>query len=284
MRWLIGLDLTSRSRGPLEFASWLHACATTPQGFVGVHVIEHEHHRMLLTDLARELFERSELEMREAFARAEVTDAMEALRVVVAGSPERGLVEALTTAGGDGMIIGRAAGRSERGFVRLGRVARRLLRYLPKPVVVVAPDLMRADIGRGPILLATDLTAASVPAARFARDFAASVGRELVLVHVDLDAEPILPGEATAVGACAPLRAPQIVDDWAIEVGLGTLRTHFTGGRLVENLLRLAALEDAALFVCGSRGLDLLDRVFLTSTGSDLARLSDRPVVVVPSK
>ena len=97
--------------------------------------------------------------------------------------PVLGLLLALMIgAAASGLVIGRAAERGSRAVVRLGRVARRVLRRLPCPVVVVPPDL--SAVADGPILLATDLDVASASAVTFARDLAARHGRELKVVHV----------------------------------------------------------------------------------------------------
>jgi nucleotide-binding universal stress UspA family protein len=44
-----------------------------------------------------------------------------------------------------------------------------------------------------------------------------------------------------------------------------------------------ARAADACAIVCGSRRLAVVDRLFTASVGTDLARVSDRPVLVVPS-
>src|SRR5690606_31904612 len=73
--------------------------------------------------------------------------------------------------------------RDDHPWVRLGRVARKMLRRLPVPVVVVPPDLEKDAIGDGPVLCTIDTDAHSLAAVRFARELARAVGRELELAH-----------------------------------------------------------------------------------------------------
>ena len=103
-------------------------------------------------------------------------------RVIVheANQAEDGLAHAAE--GAAGLVIGRAARAGEESFVRLGPVARRLLRRLPGPVVVAPRDLMA--VPPGPILLATDLGDATAAALPFAQRLAARHGRPLELVHI----------------------------------------------------------------------------------------------------
>lgn len=64
-------------------------------------------------------------------------------------------------------------------MIRLGRVARRILRRLGAPVLVVPPDLRAEQIGGGPVTALTSVSADSARACRFAADLAARLGRPL---------------------------------------------------------------------------------------------------------
>lgn len=287
MRWMIGLDLDTRSRGALELAGWLAARTRKPatQEFVAVHVLDERLHHLLRTDQLEDLFSRAGQELAGAVDASTAAPSVVTRRIVSAETPERGLIDTLATDACDGLVIGRIAeGTPAPRVVRLGRVARRLLRRLPRPVVVAPPDLASASLGKGPLLLATDLDESSKPAAAFAVRLAAELGRDVTLVHVDTNytVVPTFWGDPVVVQT-PPRRIPADVDDWAKSVGLGAARTILAEGRIVENVLDIAKREDAPLIVCGSRGLNAFDRVFISSTASDLARLADRPVAVVPS-
>jgi nucleotide-binding universal stress UspA family protein len=284
MRWTIGLDLGERSRGALELASWLRSCSREPaaQEFAAVHVLDERLHSLLRTDQLNDLFARAQRELSEAIARSHLAPPV-IERIISADSPELGIESVAAATACDAVLIGRIAPHDGRQLVRLGRVARRLLRRLPKPVVVAPPDLSSTALGRGPILLATDLGPSSVPAAAFARRLAAEVQRQIVVVHVDpmVDVVPTFWGDPVVL--TLPHRVPADVDAWAQSVELGSARTRLAEGRLVENVLDIAKLEDSPLIICGSRGLGTFDRIFVSSSGLDLARLADRAVVVVPS-
>jgi nucleotide-binding universal stress UspA family protein len=286
MRWMIGLDLEPRSHGAVELAGWLRVEVQPPavQDFVAVHVLDERLHRLLRTDQLKDVFARAGQELDAFLDASNAAPAVISRRIVGAESPERGLGDLLATEPCDAVLIGRIAERDTRRLVRLGRVARRLLRRLPTPVVVVPPDLSSTTVGRGPLVLASDLGASSTAAAAFAQRLATELGRELVVVHVDAGFQviPTFWGEPVVVPA-PPRRIPADVDDWAESVGLRAGRTRLGEGSVVENVLDIAKLEDAPLIVCGSRGLDAVDRIFVSSTGMELARLADRPVAVVPS-
>jgi nucleotide-binding universal stress UspA family protein len=287
MRWMIGLDLGARSRGTLQLAEWLSNATRgdAVQQFVAVHVIDEELQRLLRTDLMEELVLRSGKELDATIDASSFAPAVIGRRIVTSGSPEHALAAILATDPCDAIVIGRIASGSERTrLVRLGRVARRLLRRLPRPVVVAPPDLTSASLGSGPLLLTTDLGDASRPAAAFAARLAADLGRDIAVVHVDAGYTtlPTFWGEPLVVPA-PPRRIPADVDDWAKSVGLGSAHTLLAEGDLVENVLDIAKRQDAPLIVCGSRGLSTFDRIFTSSAAMDLARLADRPVAVVPS-
>jgi len=283
---MIGLDLGARSRGALELAGWLRASTMPPakQEFAAVHVLDERLRRMLGKDQLNELLARADRELNEVVDRSEAAPSVTLRRIVGAESPEVGLEEYLARDDYDGLVIGRIAESGESRLVRLGGVARRLLRRLPKPVIVAPPDVSSSALGRGAILLATDLGAASTHAAAFAQRLATELGRELVVVHVDIGFEtvPTFWGEPAIIPSL-PRRVPADVDAWIQSVAIGEARTRLAEGPVLENLLDIAKLEDAPLIVCGSRGLDRFDRIFVSSAGVELARLADRPVAVVPS-
>lgn len=287
MRWMIGLDLGARSRGAVQLAEWLTANAREHvlHQFVAVHVIDEALQRLLRADLLDQLVLRSGKQLDAEIETSSFRSAVIGRRIVTAGTPERGLADTLTTDPCDAIVIGRIASGSDKArLFRLGRVARRLLRRLPRPVVVAPPDLGSNALGRGPLLLATDLGDSSKAAAAFAARLGSELARDVVVVHADagVDVLPSFLGEPIVMQR-GPRRIPADVDDWAKAAGLGGARTVLAEGDIVESMLSIAKREDAPLIVCGSRGLSTVDRIFASSTATDLARLADRPVIVVPS-
>ena len=275
--WLLGLDLGPRSHGALAFSAWLRAAADAR--VFGLHVLEAGAGR----------FAGDEGEAADA-VRTAVDERCERLglprleqvEVLMVPRAEEGLVARCEHAAG--LILGRAAPTGANTLVRLGRVARRVLRQLPGPVVVVPPEL--AEVGPGPILLATDLGPASAGAARFARSFAASVGRTLELVHVG-DAQ-----DGDMLGALDPRwqiereghRAAVLAatSAWTTEQALGDRPHRVLFGERVAEIAALAEQCHAALIVVGSRQLGVGARIFTTSTASALAGVAGCAVAVIP--
>jgi len=225
-------------------------------------------------------------DIRRLVAESGVDDPFAGFHADWAGTPEEGLALAAANPEVTGIIIGRVSGRDPPAPARLGKVARRLVRRLPVPVMVVPPDLLRTDIGKGPVVLATDLDAASIPAAEMARDLARAFGRELLVACVD---ESFYRVPAFAPDAIVPLtlverRTDEAVLAWTRARGLDSPRLQLCEGERVSTLASVAREHDAALIVCGSRRLSLGERIFASSTASELARRGDRAVLVVPAR
>jgi nucleotide-binding universal stress UspA family protein len=286
MRWIVGIDFTDRSGGALNMAAWMraHASTTAPQEFVAVHALPERLRRMMVREATVDAPGMTVDDMRRWVAESGVADPFSGLSADWAPSAEEGLTLAAANTDVTGIVIGRASGRESRGFGRLGRVARRLVRRLPAPVMVVPPDLTLDDVGKGPIVLATDLDPASIPAAETARDLARAFDRELLVVSVDetMYQVPALAPEAIVPLTSVELRTTGEVITWARARGLETAHVLLREGERVSTLLGVARERDAALIVCGSRCLSGAQRIFASSTASELARRGDRPVLVVP--
>ena len=275
--WLLGLDLGPRSHGALAFAAWLRA--TADARVVGLHVLEAGAGRFVGgADEAADAVRTAVDERCERLG----LPRLEQVEVLMVSRAEEGLAARCEHAAG--LILGRAAPTGKAALVRLGRVARRVLRQLPGPVIVVPPEL--AQVGPGPILLATDLGPASAGAARFARSFAAAVGRTLELVHVG-DAQ-----DGDMLGALDPrwqiereghraavLAAASV---WTVEQALGDRPRRVLFGERVAEIAAVAEECQAALIVVGSRQLGVGARIFTTSTASALAGVAGCAVAVIP--
>lgn len=288
-RWTLGLDLREGAEGPLVFARWLVAELVrhgTSSQLDPVHVIEQDQIGLLASAERREeVTALAEDAVLEALRRSGDETPLMGLRLVEVGEPEDVLADSASRS--EGLIIGRLAPRGRDKVFRLGGVARRLLRRLPGPTVVVPPDLTTAQIGKGPIIFACDGDDDSLGAARFATKLADSLRRELVLAHV----VPMpygwsvgyLPSDSLKqVRADLRTRGERTLERWATKHGLNGLRGFVSEGIVAEELTRLATEQDALMLIVGSRKLNAIERLFVTSVGSELAASSTAPVVVVP--
>jgi len=269
--WILGLDLGDRSRGALCFADWFAG----PEHTIAVHVVEMWSRPYIHAEpsvAVQEALQRISSELH--------VSPPTRISVLDAGSAEEGLARA--SEGAAGLIIGRAARRLEETPWALGRVARRILRRLPCPVVVVPRDL--AEVGPGPVILATALDGSSDAAVGFARDVAAKHGRELMVVHVNEarfsglidDRDPLWRR------ACEVYREDLVtaLRAWMTRHALsGPARV--VDGSVVDELQTLAVTVQAALVVVGSRRLGAAGRIFLGSTASTLAGGAACPIAVV---
>lgn len=290
MEWLVGMDLTDKGQGALGYARWL--AGVLPAGrdrFTGVHVLEENELRQLLRYHHLE-----EVESQAAGAAARVAtqagaDAVLAERRVVVGTTAEHTLEGLAhQAGVRALVIGRQARRGEKRVVRLGRVARRLLRTLPAPVVVVPPDLQPHDVGEGPVLFAASTDDDATAAAELAKQLAADLGRPLSVVHV-VPGDDYLAAEMVPAGVAGDFFRELRQDHernlvaWMRAHGLGGVPHLVSEGSVVDRLAEVAREERSPLVVVGSRGLGLGMRLFSSSVATDLAAASDVPVAVVPN-
>jgi len=286
MRWILGIDLNGRSVGALHMAAWLraHVRAEPAPEFVAVHVLDERLRLVLVPEITNGLAPAIATQMDRVAVQAEVASPLAEVRVQWGHSPEDELAQIATSAAATGLLIGRIAGTDARSLQRLGRVARRLLRRLPVPVLVAPPDLAFAAIGRGPIVLATDLGPSSVRAGRMAAELAAALGRELLITHVD---DTLFLATTAAPDGILPLasfprRAPEEIVEWARANDLPSARVQLVEGERVTRTLDVAQQVDAPLIVCGSRLLGIGERMFASSMASELSRFADRAVLTVP--
>lgn len=275
-RWVIGLDLLPESRGPLWVAAWLQA-GSPPALCVASHVVE--------GGASADSVGAARACLDGWIADAGAEGVFAATEVLVAASPERGLVDAMTAHQATGLVIGRWSRRTETSLVRLGRVARRLLRDLPGPVIVTPPDLEASQLG-GPVVLATDLAEASSTAASFAATLAARLGRPLVAVHVEVPVAGVAVDVPERDRPILRAQEERLVREraraWAREHLPPGVEVVIEAGGVADRLLAVQAAERASIVVVGSRQLSLVARVFGSSLASGLAALAPCPVAVVP--
>jgi len=280
-RWLIGLELSPRCMGALQFARFLRR--TLHARVLGVFVQELWLLGIPPGEAAEYAFRlRAEaaawLETLAAGTPGAAVDAAEILDQVDA---ETGL--ASLAGGATGVLLGRRVA-SERIWARLGRVARRLLRTLPAPVIVVPPELA-SDEFAGPVVLATDLSTRSLGAARFATSLARALGRRLICVHVGQ------PRWSAVIDYTKP-RWEELRREYR-EATMRSARAwageHCPDADLVveygepaEQLPALARGLEACLLVVGSGRPGLVDRIFTGSTASTVAAVATCAVAVVP--
>jgi nucleotide-binding universal stress UspA family protein len=285
MRWIVGLDLLELSVGALRFASWLRRRAPEERS-CGVHVLTPHPLRQSLANKTEEEFRLWVHGLaQECVDQAGVAEQLDGVVLVEGETAEEGLLAALAAERGKALIIGRKAASGAESFVRLGRVARRLLRQMPAPIVVVPPDLER-ELPPGPVVLATDLGPSAASALRFAQALAETIGRELLVVyayevHSPLQSyvNPSVWGQATLEATAA---AESSVAAYCEEHQL-SVRSLVVRGPTAHGVLETAVREKACMIVTGSRQLSLLDRIFTSSVGGDLAALASIPVAVVPA-
>lgn len=277
---MVGVDARGLSHGAVAFGRWLAGGLLNT--VYGTHVVEWvpQHTDLPKADPAEVLASAAR------FLQPLRDDTrFEELGAVAATHAEVGLAKAIEAKQANALVVGRRAPRVGSPLVRLGRTARRLLRSLPVPVVVVPPDLEAEQIGRGPVLLAVDLTESCGAAAAFAARVAATMARPLMLVHAvhPPDRGPYVPPDLWGHSMAAlHRRSARDLHAWADRHSVGAAERVLEEGPAAHVLDRVATQHDAALIVLGSRQLGGVQRLFMTSLGSELAASAMVPVAVVP--
>lgn len=279
MKWILGLDLKPDSAGAVRTAAWMSAVTQPParQRFFGVHVVPFAPRVDVRDDVVDDLVARAQRAAQDSVEAGGAREAMTKVEAVLGDEPNAHLAAACRYHGADGILIGRHAASDEEAFVRLGRVARRLIRELPAAVMVVPPNYRPETEQAGPVVAATDLSKDSIAAARFGLQIARELGAELLLAHIRRGSEYALTPEPRREDA-----SEDGFDRWIAAYGLGGARTVTQTGDVVNRMLSIAHQENASMIVCGSRHLSTIQRVLQASTGTDLARFASRPVLVVP--
>jgi nucleotide-binding universal stress UspA family protein len=286
VKWAIGLDLRREGRGALAFVRWLRE-RSAADAFTAVHVLE-------VSPVLQALRDRDEgidaIELAREAGLQELAAAglsgVEGPIVLDASAPDEGLENEIENLGADGLVIGRRGETHDNRLLRLGPIARRLLRRLPVPVVVVPPDLEVRRIGAGPIILATDLADDSLAAARFAKRVADTYGCQLVSMHVvpGSDAAAMFVPAATIQQLYEQLGLDRHKDleGWNRDAGLGEIPSIVAAGDVLARVIAVADNEHAPLVVTGSRLQSTVTRIFTASVGTTLAGYANCAVAVVP--
>lgn len=281
-KWIVGLDLSPRSRGAVSFARLL--ADRSGDALVGVHVLEEAHLQATLRYHHLAEVETAATDAANAFVAG--PGAAVAVEVVQGRTAEETLTKAAESHGCEGIVVGRNAQTDEAAIIRLGRVARRLLRTLPRTVAVVPPEYDPTTRGGGPIVLATGLED-DTAAATFANELATRLGRPLHIVHVAASPEhhaaQYLP-EVTLAKLRTDTEETSARDlaAWVGKVGIGGANHFVHLGPVVPTVLGHATRHDACAIVTGSRRLTGLERLLIASTGTELASHAGCPVLVVP--
>jgi nucleotide-binding universal stress UspA family protein len=282
MKWMVGIDPWSLSRGATAFARFVAERSERDQLVAG-HVVAFH---------LNELFAKVDPPANAGELPPYVHRLLDPLRedpkfadvaMIVAPSAEQGLQSAAAERNCDAIIVGRRKPSDGNAVVRLGSVARRLLRALPTPVVVVPPD--EETFSDGPVLVATNLDDASEGAARFGAAMARRLGVDLLVTTVAVAPALSLymPGEDwTPVLEENVRRANRELDAWMGKQDLRGARHSVVEGAVGPRLLEVARTAGASMIVAGSRRLTTLDRMFTSSIGTELAASASVPVAVVP--
>jgi len=272
----------------MRWAAWMSGASTAGgEGLVGIHVLEEEHLRAALRyHHLDELVASAERSAKDSLRELGVSERFAEVHVLQGESAEQALPVAAAYHACEGIILGRQASREGMALSRLGRVARRVLRRLPRPVIIVPPDVVPPADPGAPIVAACSLDDDCAAAVEFAIEMAERLARPLVLVHVvphpDDYGARVLPAESLArLAREHQEEGEQRLAEWSSRRGIAASLV-VVQGETVRQLIEVARQRGAAMIVAGSRRLNTFERVFLTSSASQTAAAAPCAVAVVP--
>ena len=285
--WILGYDGRERTRGALRMIRWLDQRVPLPWSFRAVHVVEHATRGRYEPMSPEEV--RSREDTRTLLEHLPAVSPLQSFDFVHGRQVDDALTALLDEGHGHALILGRAGFSGSRSMVKLGRVARKLVRLAPGPLLIVPPDLDPDRLNTGPILIGTDLTKGSVAAARFGDRLAQALDRRAVLVHV---AGEEVPGRRTPIPAITDVadkleasrqQLEAVSDDWVNRHDLQHLDRVTLSEQPASGLLDEAAQSGACMLVIGTRRLPLSERFLLDrSLASELAATAPVPVFIIP--
>jgi len=274
MKWVVAVDLGESCEGALGWARWLRT-SDADAHLVVAHAVD------IVTNLAPPRAQTVMRHVRE-FVQPRLPEVE--MRVLEERPPEDALARVLSIHAADVLVIGRRAPRDGDDLVRLGAVARRLLRRLPGPVLVCPPDMVGAEVASGPVLVCVDGQGGDASALAFGRELADATGLPLRAITVSPPAfaagVTYQPTPAHTVGMDEMHEAA--VRAWLAEQPGDPVELLVASGRVIPSILRASDELRASMLVCGSRLLTTAERVFNTSVGTALAATARIPVAVVP--
>ena len=237
-----------------------------------------------------ELRTRIDDEMR-AFVESAVHDSATVKTVVREGEPWREIQAMAEQLPADLLVMG-THGRGGFEHLLLGSVTEKILRRAPCPVLSVcheegrtweAPGLIRR------ILCATDLSASSNPAMKFALALAQEHKATLILVHVVEALAPsgdpdylVMPETEALRQRIESLARNRLSRTTLLNPRTGCkIVRRVVGGRAHREILRLAVEESADMIVMGARPHATLAHAVFGSTSQHVVREATCPVLTV---
>ncbi len=289
MTWLVGLDLRPEAEGALAFATWL-ASAVKEDKVVPCHVLVADHLQAVLQHhhLA-EVKDAARVAMNEEISHHDLEGHLADPILVEGGTAEGRLEIVREELGAQVVVINRFASESRRSLRRLGRVARRTLRELNSPVITCPPGLNADKVGKGPVVMCSNMTEECETALEFAADVAKRTGRKLIVTTVRRTPDEQVghyfrDDSKEKITSTRREETESELNAWIEETGFQPDEQVALLGEVVSNVERFAEERDACLIVAGSRRLSKIERFFLTSVGRGLSATAPTPVAIIPPK
>lgn len=210
--------------------------------------------------------------------RAEAITEGDISRVIQKVADEEKISLIAMSARGKGVVEGILLGNVAKNLLRHGNTNLLLLRYkmLERPGGQTVDKFCKAPFTR--VLCPTDLSEPAAEAIAFIEGIV-GVG-EILLQHVVFRGETWMEVEGIAAKATKNLNA--IAEEISL-AGRTKVRVHVGVGNPAEEINALASKEDVSLIVMNAYGTGWIKELTVGSTTYDVAKMANRPVLVVRS-
>ncbi|WP_446742223.1 universal stress protein [Silvibacterium acidisoli] len=198
---------------------------------------------------------------------------------VVCGPPETVIADFVTEKAANIVVLG-SHGRDGIAKMVLGSVAERVMRQSACPLLIVGPNCKRRLSPLRSVLLATEAETSDLRAAQYAASIAEQVGAPMSLVRV-------LPESDRDDSAASAAQHPSAIEGLRQLVSYdpetrGRFDFHVKTGDVPERIAEVAHEVGAELIVIGTRKHWALEDHNPFSIHSELIRIAECPVLVVP--
>jgi nucleotide-binding universal stress UspA family protein len=276
-RVLVGVDGSSSARAALTWATRL--AARTGADVVVANVVEVDDAEVAparYAELRRDVETRLAGEWSEPLSHSDIAHRA----IVLDGDPDV-LLDASVREDADLLVVG-PRGRGGFAALHVGSLAHHLAHHTRRPLAIVPVRGSQAALDR--IVIGLDGTAGSDGAAAWCAQLAASIGADVLAVHVlDPPAEWAPRGD---VGRRRAAVEERLATAWTAPFAAAGVHVRT---RVVEHahpvvaLATAAADDDAGLVVVGARGLDDVFGLRLGRIPIQLVHHTQLPVILVPA-
>lgn len=138
------------------------------------------------------------------------------------------------------------------------------------------------------VLIAVDDSDHSISVAQHGANLSSQLGASIAIVYVVDTSKVDIEGKSGKLPqeqiAKLKIEANKIIDDMVDQIDINKFERYLPEGKPSKAIVKIASDWKADLIIMGTRGNTGIKRLFLGSTAENTIRLSNTPILIVPSK